>query len=65
MDQASAWTACPEPHEWVDVPEPGTQRAIDEAHADVEAGRTVFCLSDAAFDTLLEQLAAERHPKAS
>ncbi|WP_163552258.1 hypothetical protein [Candidatus Frankia alpina] len=55
----------PEPHEWVDDPDPDTRRAIDEAHEDIEAGRTVFCLSDAAFDALLDQLAAEEHPKAS
>ncbi|WP_163550732.1 hypothetical protein [Candidatus Frankia nodulisporulans] len=58
----------PEPHEWVDEPDPDTQRAIDEAHEDVKAGRTVICLSDAAFDALLDeldQLAVEEHPKAS
>ncbi|WP_041253990.1 hypothetical protein [Frankia sp. EAN1pec] len=55
----------PEPHEWVDEPDVDTKRAIDEAHEDVEAGRTVLCLSDAAFDALLDQLAAEEHPKAS
>jgi hypothetical protein len=58
----------PEPHEWVDEPDPDTKRAIDEAHEDVEAGRTIFCLSDAAFDALLDeldQLAVEEHPKAS
>lgn len=55
----------PEPHEWVDEPDADTKRAIDEAHEDVEAGRTVLCLSDAAFDALLDQLAAEEHPKAS
>ncbi|CAO5160802.1 conserved hypothetical protein [Frankia sp. AiPs1] len=64
---AAAWLH-PEPHEWVDEPDADMKRAIDEAHEDVEAGRTVFCLSDAAFDALLDeldQLAAEEHPKAS
>ncbi len=58
----------PEPHEWVDEPDANTRRAIDEAHEDISAGRTVFCLSDAAFDAFLDeldQLAVEEHPKAS
>ncbi len=62
MDDVSPY---PQPHEWVDEPDPDTQRAIDEAHEDVAAGRSVICLSDAAFDALLDQLAAESHPKAS
>ncbi|EFC83956.1 hypothetical protein [Parafrankia sp. EUN1f] len=49
----------PEPHEWIDVPDPGTQRAYDEAMADVAAGRSVICTSEEALDALLAELAAD------
>jgi hypothetical protein len=55
----------PEPHEWVDEPDAATARAIDEALEDLEAGRSVVCNSDAAFDTLLAELASDPKSKAS
>ncbi|ONH62350.1 hypothetical protein CcI49_02935 [Frankia sp. CcI49] len=57
----------PDPHEWVDEPEPGAERAFDEAMADVEAGRSVICPSEGALDALLAELVADPHatPRAS
>ncbi|SBW22594.1 hypothetical protein FDG2_2853 [Candidatus Protofrankia californiensis] len=57
--------AVPEPHEWVDEPDPATKRAIDEALEDLAAGRSVICESDDAFDTLLNVLSADSYPQAS
>ncbi|WP_250281471.1 MULTISPECIES: hypothetical protein [unclassified Frankia] len=57
--------AVPEPHEWVDEPDPATQQAIDEAREDLAAGRSVICTSDAAFDALLHELSMDPHSKAS
>ncbi|WP_241255632.1 hypothetical protein [Candidatus Protofrankia californiensis] len=57
--------AAPEPHEWVDEPDPATQQAIDEAREDLAAGRSVICTSDAAFDALLDVLSADSYPQAS
>jgi hypothetical protein len=56
MNQRPGQPAYPEPLEWVDAPDPVTQGAIDEAYADITAGRTVICVSDEAFDALLELL---------
>ncbi|WP_250279332.1 hypothetical protein [Frankia sp. Cppng1_Ct_nod] len=55
----------PEPHEWVDAPDPATQQAIDEAIEDLTAGRSVICTSDAAFDALLHELSTAPQSKAS
>ncbi|WP_239345721.1 hypothetical protein [Frankia sp. CiP3] len=55
----------PDPHEWVDEPDPVTQRAIDEAREDLAAGRSVICTSYAAFDALLDVLSADSYPQAS
>jgi len=55
----------PEPYEWVDEPDPATKRAIDEALADLEAGRSVVCTSTAAFEALLDELATEPERKVS
>jgi hypothetical protein len=55
----------PEPYEWADEPDPATAQAIDEALADLDAGRSVICMSTAAFEALLDELAAEPEPKAS
>jgi hypothetical protein len=55
----------PEPHEWVDEPDPTTERAIDEALGDLDAGRSVVCMGDAAFDALLAELGRDPQSKAS
>jgi hypothetical protein len=38
-------------------PPPGLAAAAEEALADVEAGRSVVCMSDDAFEALLDELA--------
>lgn len=48
----------PEPHEWADEPDAETSRVLDEALVDVDAGRSVICASEGAFDALLDALAA-------
>lgn len=55
----------PEPHEWVDEPDPETARLLDEALEDLATGRSVICPSEASFGALLAELAAEPHTKAS
>ncbi|MCK9876565.1 hypothetical protein MXD59_12390 [Frankia sp. Ag45/Mut15] len=55
----------PEPHEWVDEPDSETARLLDEAFDDLAAGRSVICPSEASFDALLAELAAEPHTRAS
>jgi hypothetical protein len=55
----------PEPPEWVDEPDPDTAQAIDEALDDLDAGRSVVCMSDAAFDALLSELGRNLQPRAS
>lgn len=47
----------PEPHEWADEPDVETARALDEALVEVDAGRSVICVGEDAFDVLLEALA--------
>ncbi|WP_250285825.1 MULTISPECIES: hypothetical protein [unclassified Frankia] len=45
--------------------DPDTERMIYEALADLAAGRSVICESDAAFDALLDSLSAKPYPQAS
>ncbi len=55
----------PDPHEWVDEPDPVTQRAIDEAREDLAAGRFIRCYGEDEFDALLASLSADSYPQAS
>jgi hypothetical protein len=42
-------------------PPPGFREAAEEALADLAAGRSVVCMSDEAFDALLDELST--HPE--
>ncbi|WP_322769403.1 hypothetical protein [Frankia sp. Cr1] len=64
MTQPDAWPY-PEPHEWVDEPDPATRQAIDEAREDIAAGRFIRCNDENEFDALLASLSAEPYPQAS
>jgi hypothetical protein len=55
-------TVYPEPHEWVDEPDPATKRAIDEAMEDLAAGRFLRCDSAESFEALLDEFAAQPKP---
>ncbi|WP_041254946.1 hypothetical protein [Frankia sp. EAN1pec] len=44
---------------WPDEPDAGTARALDEAVVDLDAGRSVLCASEGAFDALLDALTTD------
>jgi hypothetical protein len=61
----SGGSSYPEPHEWVDEPDPATVQATDEALDDLDAGRSVVCMNDTAFDVLLSELGRNPQSRSS
>jgi hypothetical protein len=54
----SPWLPYAEPDEWIDEPSAATRRALDEARADLDAGRYVICDGVEAFSAFLDGLDA-------